>query len=67
MKECCLNIIVPSPVENTEHPAPTIAGVLLWTRMIRAPSTTVFKFPDNVSILMPAEIQVIIELRCCRR
>ena len=46
----------PSPIEMTEQPVPTIAGVLGCTRIILGESTIVFKLPANVFIWIPAII-----------
>ena len=44
------NQTLPSPIEMTEQPVPTIAGVLGCTRIILGDSTIVFKLPANVFI-----------------
>ena len=53
-----MKIHLPSPIEYTEQPCPTIAGVLGWTLMILGDSTIVRRLPANVSILVPAIIEM---------
>ena len=53
-----IQIYLPSPIEYTEQPCPTIAGVLGWTLMILGDSTIVRRLPANVSILVPAIIEM---------